>query len=592
MPPSVPVLIFDGNCGFCRFWAARWQYRSGGLIEYTPYQSADIAQRFPEIPQERCARAVQFVEPDGRVSEAAEAVFRLLASIGSRLPIHFYEAVPVARSVSEMVYRAVAQHRDIASRVTTVMWGRDPRPPTYALARWWFLRLLSLSYLAAFWSLATQILGLVGRDGIVPAGVADGWLRGACVTGSVLASLLFLGVAPVVLLPVLWALYLWLSTITGPFLSFQWDALLLEAGFLAIFISPISLRDRLRGAFDPPRLGVWLMLWLLFRLMAGSGGVKLASGDPTWRDLTALSFHYETQPIPTPLAWWAHHLPAWFNRASTAGVLGIELIAPIVMLGPRRLRSFAFAWLAGLQVLIALTGNYAFFNLLSVALCLFLLDDVVLARAARWFQRSEPLKKERRFRRVQNALLIAVALVTVPVSALHFTAGLGLEMPGLPIVLPLARLIAPLRSVNGYGLFAVMTTTRDEIVIEGSDDGTRWQEYEFRYKAGDLQRAPPWVAPHQPRLDWQMWFAALSRFGDEPWFQAFCVRVLEGSPDVLRLLGRDPFQGRPPRSIRGVLYRYHFSDAAARRQGVWWTRERLGPYSPALTLRSANPPAQ
>jgi lipase maturation factor 1 len=163
-------------------------------------------------------------------------------------------------------------------------------------------------------------------------------------------------------------------------------------------------------------------------------------------------------------------------------------------------------------------------------------------------------------------------------------------MPGLPAVLPLARLIAHLRSVNGYGLFAVMTTTRDEIVIEGSDDGIGWQEYEFPYKAGDLRRAPPWVAPHQPRLDWQMWFAALSRFDDEPWFQAFCVRLLEGSPDVLRLLARDPFQGHPPRSVRGVLYRYHFSDAAARRQGVWWTRERLGLYSPVLTLRAASPP--
>jgi predicted DCC family thiol-disulfide oxidoreductase YuxK len=588
----LPVLIFDGNCGFCRFWKTRWQYRSGSLIEYTPYQNADVAQRFPEISRERCARAVQFVEPDGRVSEAAEAVCRLLASMGLRLPIYFYEAVPGARVVSEAAYRLVAQHRSAAAGVTTMMWGRDPRPPTYALTRWLFFRLLSLVYLAAFWSLGTQILGLVGHDGIVPAGVDDAWLRGVCIGGSVLASFLLTGLAPVAILPLLWGSYLWLSTITGPFLSFQWDALLLEAGWLAIFLAPISLRDRLRGADDPPRLGIWLMVWLLFRLMAGSGGVKLASGDPTWRDLTALSFHFETQPIPTPLAWWAHHFPDWFNRASTAGVLGIELLAPIVMLGPRRLRCFACAWLVSLQVLIALTGNYAFFNLLSVALCLFLLDDVVLERAARWFDQREPLWKERRLRRVQNALLIAVALVTVPVSALHFTAGLGFEMPGLPIVMPLARLVAPLRSVSGYGLFAVMTTTRDEIVIEGSDDGTRWEEYEFRYKAGDLRRTPPWVAPHQPRLDWQMWFAALSRFGDEPWFQAFCVRLLEGSPDVLRLLDRDPFRGRPPRSIRGVLYRYHFSDAAGRRQGLWWTRERLGLYSPALTLRAANPPAQ
>ena len=589
-PPSLPVLIFDGDCGFCRFWKTRWQYRSGSLIEYAPYQSADIAQRFPEIPRDRCARAVQFVEPDGRVSEAAEAIFRLLASIGLRLPFAFYEAVPGAQTVSEMVYRAVEEHRNVAARLTTMMWGRDPRPPTHALTRWLFFRLLSLVYLAAFWSLGTQIIGLVGHDGIIPAGVGDPWLRAVCVAGSVLASLLLTGLAPVAILPLLWAGYLWLSTITGPFLSFQWDALLLETGLLAIFLAPISIRDRLRGADDPPRLGVWLMLWLLFRLMLGSGGVKLASGDPTWRDLTALSFHYETQPIPTPLAWWAHHLPVWFNRASTAAVLGIELLAPIVMLGPRRFRTFAFAWLAGLQALIALTGNYAFFNLLSVALCLFLLDDVVLARV-RWFH-TEPLWRVRRLRPAQNALLIVVTLVTVPVSVLHLTAGLGIEMPGFPIVLPLARVIAPLRSVNGYGLFAVMTTTRDEIIVEGSDDGESWQEYEFRYKPGDLRRAPPWVAPHQPRLDWQMWFAALSRFGDETWFQAFCVRLLQGSPDVLRLIDRDPFHGRPPRSVRGVLYRYHFSDASARRQGIWWTRERLGQYSPALTLRAANPPAQ
>src|SRR5262249_37595013 len=163
---------------------------------------------------------------------------------------------------------------------------------TYALTRWLFFRLLSLAYLTAFWSLATQIVGLVGRDGIVPAGVADVWLRAVCVAGSVLASLLLIGVAPLVILPLLWAGYLWLSTIPGPFLSFQWDALLLEAGFLAIFLAPISLRDRLRRADDPPRLGVWLMMWLLFRLMVGSGGVKFASGDSTWRDLTALSFHY------------------------------------------------------------------------------------------------------------------------------------------------------------------------------------------------------------------------------------------------------------------------------------------------------------
>ena len=497
---------------------------------------------------------------------------------------------------------------------------------TYALARWWFLRLLGLVYLVAFWSLATQILGLVGHNGILPAGVGDMWLRGVCIGGVALALLLIAGIAPAALLPLLWAGYLLLSMWCGPFLSFQWDALLLETGLLAIFMAPAAWRDRLRTAADPPRLAVWLMWWLLFRLMVGSGAVKLASGDPTWHGLTALTFHFETQPIPTPVAWYAHHLPPWLNKGSAAGVLAIELFAPFLIIGPRRLRAIAFGLLVGLQTLIALTGNYAFFNLLSAALCLFLLDDDMVGRAgpraqgtsfsgARGFPPSLMLRWTAEalaeagqtgvaarltgspslhpVRRLRHAALIAVAVVTVPVSALAFTSGVGIELPFWPLVAPVADLIAPLRSVNRYGLFAVMTTTRPEIIVEGSDDGERWLAYEFTYKAGDVRRRPPWVAPHQPRLDWQMWFAALGRYDDEPWIQNFFARLLDGSPEVLRLVEHDPFRGRPPRYVRGVLYRYRFSDAAARRKdGVWWTRERLGVFSPVMSLRAGyNPPA-
>jgi hypothetical protein len=173
----------------------------------------------------------------------------------------------------------------------------------------------------------------------------------------------------------------------------------------------------------------------------------------------------------------------------------------------------------------------------------------------------------------------------VPVSTLAFTSSIGLPLPIWPLVDPLASLIAPFRSVNSYGLFAVMTTTRQEIIVEGSDDGETWSAYEFKYKPGDLRRRPPWAAPHQPRLDWQMWFAALGRYEDEPWFRNFCLRLLEGAPDVQQLLARDPFEGRTPRYVRGVLYRYRFSNGETRRkEGVWWTRERLGEYSPALSL--------
>jgi lipase maturation factor 1 len=480
---------------------------------------------------------------------------------------------------------------------------------TYAVAGWLFGRLLGVIYLIAFWSLARQVIGLIGHDGVLPArtymdsarewasaehigidrfrllptlcwiSTSDAFLEALCAGGAALATLLIAGVAPVVVLPLLWLTYLSLSVVGQDFLSFQWDALLLETGFLAIFIVPAVVRERLRDAADPPRLGVWLLLWLLFRLMVGSGAIKLASGDPTWRNLTALTFHYETQPIPTPLSWYALHLPVWWHKASTAAVLGTELLVPLLILGPRRSRTIACVLLVGLQTLIALTGNYAFFNLLAASLCVFLLDDRTLAR----FVRAPPIRATSRLRR---GVLIAVAVVTLPASALEFARSLGVDIAGLPPVTAMAALVSPFRSVNSYGLFAIMTTTRPEIIIEGSDDGAQWTRYDFKYKAGDLKRRPPWVAPHQPRLDWQMWFAALGRYEAEPWFQNFCVRLLEGSPDVLGLLEGNPFPVHPPRYVRAVLHRYRFSDASARRDaGVWWTDERLGDYSPVLSLR-------
>jgi hypothetical protein len=488
--------------------------------------------------------------------------------------------------------------------VRTLLWGRGAEPSTYARATWLFLRLLGIVYLIAFWSLGDQILGLSGHDGILPAdrymagaralpglsrfwllptvawvSASDASLQAMCLGGGALAALLVAGILPAVVLPLLWLIYLSLSVVCREFLSYQWDALLLETGFLAIFLAPLTSRERLRELENPPRVAVLLLLWLLFRLMVGSGAVKLRSGDPTWHNLTALAFHFETQPIPTPIAWYAHRLPLWFLKASAAAVFAVEIGASILIFAPRRFRVLAFVPLVGLQALIALTGNYAFFNLLTTALCLFLLDDAALGgwRAVRADRTATS--------RVRRGLLVAVAVVTVPVSAIAFTGARGIELPGAALIDPLAKLIAPFRSVNAYGLFAVMTTTRPEIILEGSEDGTTWVEYEFQYKAGDIHRRPPWVAPHQPRLDWQMWFAALGRFEDERWFQNLCVRLLQADAGVLKLFERDPFQGRKPRYVRAMLYRYRFSDAAARRRdGVWWMREPLGEYSPILSL--------
>ena len=484
-----------------------------------------------------------------------------------------------------------------------------------AVPSWLFRRLLGLVYLFAFWSLARQVAGLIGHDGILPASeymnqirewvagqqigidrfrlfptlawisTTDAFLTGLSIAGIVLSLLLILGVTPLAVLPLLWILYLSLSTVGQDFFTYQWDALLLETGFLAIFVAPVVWLDRLRDARPLPRLGKWLLLWLLFRLTVGSGAIKLASGDPTWRNLTALTFHYYTQPIPTPVAWYVQRLPVWFHKATTAAVIGLELFAPLLFVGPRRLRITACWLLVGLQAGIALTGNYAFFSLLSASLCVLLLDDRPFARflPALPDPPASPAPPALRTSRVRRSLLIAVAIVALPVSIVNFGRSFRVQISALNLAAPLVELTFPFHSINTYGLFAVMTTTRPEIIVQGSEDGVEWKTYEFRYKAGDMNRRPPWVAPHQPRLDWQMWFAALGSYEGEPWFQRFCLKLLEGSPDVLALLERNPFPGRPPRYVRAELYQYEFG------RDRWWTGKRLGSYSPVLSLSNARP---
>ena len=256
-----------------------------------------------------------------------------------------------------------------------------------------------------------------------------------------------------------WIAYLSLMTIGQDFLGYQWDALLLETGFFGLFVAPMRWLDRARDAPQPMRAAVWLMLWLLFRLIVASGAVKLTSGDPTWTSLTALTFHFETQPLPTPIAWYVHHAPAWVLKVLCASVIGIELFAPLLMFGNRQLRIVGVALLVGLQAVIALTGNYAWFNLLSAALCVFMLDDAMLGY-------SPPDAPRHLSARV--AVVIAAA-VTLPVSILAFAWSLGVQPPGSRPLVLLTRTVAPFHVANRYGLFAIMTTTRPEIIVEGSE---------------------------------------------------------------------------------------------------------------------------
>lgn len=486
----------------------------------------------------------------------------------------------------------------------------------YVLTRGLFLRALGLVYLAAFLSLGTQITGLVGSRGILPVGDfltaatsalgdgawrqlptllwldhSDAFLRGLCVAGVFLAALVVLDLWTLPALAGLWALYLSVFYAGQDFLGFQWDILLLETGFLAIFFAPLSWPGR-RGGL--PSLSVlWLLRLLVFRLMLGSGVAKLVSGDPTWRDLSATAYHYQTQPLPTPLGWALHHLPLSAHRAEVGFTFVAELVAPFLIFAPRPLRLGGAAVMMLLQVMILLTGNFAFFNWLSLALCLTLLDDAALRRLApqrlRARLEAHPTGEPTRSRQSAHLALFGLFLM-LNLTQLARMVGAEAFIPE-----PVERLEKRLSSyqlVNTYGLFATMTTVRPEIVLEGSNDGRTWREYRFRYKPGDLRRLPGWVAPHQPRLDWQMWFAALQGSPNQtPWMGPFIWRLLRGEPQVLSLLGPVPFPDGPPRLIRGRLYEYTYTTPERRRlTGQWWTRRLLGEYFPPVSLRDLGPP--
>jgi hypothetical protein len=449
------------------------------------------------------------------------------------------------------------------------------------------------------------VTGLVGASGIAPAAPAltriagavglerlylvptlfwldasDGAMRALCWSGVVLAVLLILDVAPALCLSLLWAAYLSLVTVGQDFLAFQWDGLLLETGFLAIFLAPWRLRPRLRQTSDPPALFRFLLWFLLFRLMFSSGVVKLLSGDPTWRDLTALTVHYETQPLPPWTAWFAHRLPAWFHRLSAAVMFGIELVVPFLIAAPRRWRHAGSVVLVAFQALIAATGNYAFFNLLTMALCLFLLDDAVLGRWVKWPRQDAggSAHPPRALAWPVAALLGALGLVLL----IGFADRRTLRTGPVPWAFSAT---APLHLVNSYGLFAMMTTTRPEIVVQGSADGETWRDYAFPWKPGAPGRRPAFVAPHQPRLDWQMWFAALGDCQSSRWLPGLFRGLLEGSPPVLGLLAGDPFPEGPPRYVRALVRDYRFTDPDERaRSGRWWKQGEPQLFCPAVSL--------
>jgi hypothetical protein len=479
----------------------------------------------------------------------------------------------------------------------------------FRIARKVFAHALGAILFCAFVSFACQARGLIGKDGITPAAdflrraheqldpgamwqlptlcwlnAGDASLLAQSIAGALFALILACGFFPGACALICWLLYLSLSTVASPFLDFQWDTLLLETAFLAAFFLPWNLRPDWLRESAVTFLARLLLWWLLFRLIFESGVVKLSSGDPPWRAGTALEYHFETQPLPLWPAWFAHQLPKSLLKASTWAMFSLELIAPMLIFAPRWFRHIAAWGSIALQVLILITGNYAFFNWLTIALCILLFDDRAwpqrLAIRSRVATSHIPAPTGSTWR---AALFAPLAAAIFFITACGLISTFRVELP----FHALQGIVAPFRTFNTYGLFAVMTTSRPEILIEGSDDGQIWREYEFKWKPGDVRARPRWAAPHQPRLDWQMWFAALGDVRSNPWFVQFLGRLLQGSPEVLALLQSNPFRDAPPRYVRAVLYDYHFT-----RNGegpAWWRRQPTGLYCPPLALQDRQP---
>lgn len=615
-PPARETLVYDGDCTFCERWVARLAERAPE-VDVQPYQA--VARHYPEIPSSDFAEAVHWIGPSGETHRGAAAALRLTARTGhrGRIALYAYDNLPGFGTVSEGVYRFVARQRHATSFFARQLWGDDMRRPRFRIAGDLFLRSLAVVFLIAFVSLWVQIDGLIGPNGILPiASTLDQaarhfgpsrlwqfptlfWFSSSDVVVTLVCAAGTLASVAGLLAPAFWPAWLvafttYLTLVTGGrvFTAFQWDALLLEAGFLAIVQTlPFAGRSILAGerplwsfssAITPPRIVAWLYRWLLFRLMFFSGVVKLSSRDETWWELTALIRHFETQPLPNAIAWYVHRLPTEILTAATVGMFVIELVVPFLFFLPRRPRTLAAALTLGFQAVIFVTGNYTFFNLLTAGLCLWLIDDLS------WPARIRERFGARLTRALPNLLrhLYVPGLILNLVFCAYLLPRSGFRIPVEPPALwsQAYSFIAPFRVLNTYGLFAVMTTTRPEIVIEGSDDGVYWQPYEFFNKPGDPRRRPPFVAPHQPRLDWQMWFAALGPIRNSPWFYGFIRRLFGGSPTVRALLSVDPFPDRPPRLIRARMYDYRFSTPAEKEiEGVWWKRTYTHDYLPPVT---------
>jgi hypothetical protein len=498
-------------------------------------------------------------------------------------------------------------------------WLLGPEAPaegrrTHLLARWIFLRCLGVIYFSAFYSLVFQIKGLIGPRGILPAGeyLAEAaqyypglqrfrfaptlyWLGSGnhalllvCWAGLLASVAVILNLWPRAALAVCLVCFLSFVAAAQDFSSYQSDGMLLEAGFISLFFAPPGLRPGLGQHHAPSRLSLFLLLWEWFRIYFESGVVKLASGDYSWQHLTAMDDYYQNGPLPTWVGWYVQQFPHWFHKGTALMTLVAELGLVWMLFLPRPWRTICFCILTPFQVGIILTANYTFLNYLVLVLGFLLLDDGFIRRVlpARWrdWGRKAPAGTETTpavSHGPQGLPLVWRGLAAFYLGWIFYanTALLLAMVPHMPR-LPLgpARALEPFRIANQYGLFANMTHERYEIEFQGSNDGQSWRAY-----PQDVTRAPGIYAPYQPRFEWNLWFASLGNWRNDPWVVNVEERLLRNDADVLALFAGNPFAGAPPQKVRAVISQYWFTDRATKRkEGAWWRRELLGPYAPAL----------
>ncbi|HTL71536.1 MAG TPA: lipase maturation factor family protein [Candidatus Eisenbacteria bacterium] len=466
--------------------------------------------------------------------------------------------------------------------------------PSYRLTRLCFQRALAFVYAVAFLATLQQFPGLIGSHGLLPVAAyvkevrfweapslflwnsSDAAMAAAAWAGLFLALVALSGLSErfgawvsAAVWSGLWALYLSFVNVGQVFYGFGWETMTLEAGFLAVFFGSEDV--------EPPAVIVWFLRWVLFRLMFGAGLIKLR-GDECWRDFTCMFYHYETQPIPNPLSWYFHHMPHALQKFETLFSLFVELPVPFLYFLP------GFLGLAGgiltvlFQFTLILSGNLSWLNYLTITIAIACFDDTALGRFL-----PRPARETRPAGPARKVLLLALTALILFLSVSP-TKNLFSDRQAMNTS------FEPLHLVNAYGAFGSVTKQRAEIVFEGTEEWTvtpqtRWKEYEFRFKPGDPHRMPPVVAPYQPRLDWLLWFAAMSDWREYPWLLNLAGKMLQNDRTVLGLLAKNPFPDHPPHYVRATLYRYRFSTPEERRRtGDWWTRSPLGLYLPPVSL--------